>query len=117
MAETEGDEGSFEERLTRVEEGIERIQHRNNLAELDRAWEISWSRRILITVFTYIAIAIYFFAVGIQQPLINAVVPAVAFVLATMSLPWFQPYWEKYVYSGERPHREDVHIEDVTRQD
>lgn len=110
-------EEDLEERVKRLEDAVEAIQHRNRLAELDHAWNTSWSRRILITALTYIAIAVYFLAIELPQPLINAVVPAVAFVLATMSLPWFQPYWEKYIYSGERPHKEEMHSLDITSRE
>ncbi|MDY6769870.1 MAG: hypothetical protein SVU88_02755 [Candidatus Nanohaloarchaea archaeon] len=106
--------GALEERVGQLEDEVAAIQHRNRLAELDHAWDTSWTRRILITLLTYIAIAVYFLAIDLPTPFISAVVPAVAFVLATMSLPWFQPYWERYVYSGERPHREDVHSEEFT---
>lgn len=95
-----------EERLDRLEERVEAIEERNRRAERDKAWEISWWRRAAITVLTYLVIVVYFFAADLPDPFVNSVVPAVAFVLATMTLPWLQRLWERFIYDPERhrPH-------------
>jgi hypothetical protein len=95
-----------QERLENLEKEVEGIKERNKRAERDKAWEISWWRRGVITLLTYIVMVVYFYAADLPQPLINSVVPAVAFVLATMTLPWFQKLWEKLIYDPEedRPH-------------
>lgn len=80
-----------------LEERIETIERRNKNVELDKAWETSWTRKILIAVFTYLAIALYLkFIVGIN-PWINAIVPTVGFLLSTLTLPFFRNLWEKYI--------------------
>jgi len=71
------------------------IKDRNKRVELDKAWETSWTRRGLITLFTYLAIGIYLRAIGIENPWLNAIVPAVAFMLSTLTLPWFKKIWIK----------------------
>lgn len=95
-----------QERLENLEKEVEEIKQRNKRAEKDKAWEISWWRRGAITLLTYLVMVFYFYAADLPQPLINSVVPAVAFVLATMTLPWFQKLWEKLIYDPEedRPH-------------
>ena len=92
--------------MDELEDEIQKIKQRNRNAERDKAWETSWARRAAITFLTYIVFVVYFFAASLPEPFINSVVPAVAFVLATMTLPWFQKIWEKYVYDPEkhRPH-------------
>ena len=79
-----------------IEERIEKIEARNMKVELDKRWEISWTRRCLIAIFTYLAIALYLkFIVGID-PWINAIVPTVGFLLSTLTLPFFKSLWEKH---------------------
>lgn len=75
---------------------IEKIEVRNKKVEADKAWETSYTRRGLLMVFTYLAIALYLkFTVGID-PWINAVVPSVGFLLSTLTLPFFKKLWVKY---------------------
>lgn len=81
-----------------LEERITRIEKRNVRVETDKAWERSWARRGLLVIFTYLAIALYLkFIVGIN-PWINAIVPAIGFLLSTLTLPWFKHIWTKYIY-------------------
>lgn len=78
-----------------LEEEIEKIQERNKKVEVDKAWETSWSRKIIISIFTYLVISLFFLFVGISNPFVNAIVPALAFILSTASLPFFKNLWMK----------------------
>jgi hypothetical protein len=81
-----------------LEKRIHIIEQRNRSVELNKSWEQSFTRRILIFAFTYLAIALYLkFVVGIN-PWINAIVPSIGFVLSTLTLPWFKRQWAKYLY-------------------
>lgn len=83
--------------LKNLESRLRKIEERNMRVELDKAWEISWTRRILIAFFTYFSIALYLkFIVGIE-PWINAVVPSIGFLLSTLTLPFFKSLWIKYL--------------------
>ena len=67
------------DKIKNLEERVGKIEARNSKVELDKAWETSWTRKLLISVFTYLAIALYLkFIVGID-PWINAIVPTVGF--------------------------------------
>ena len=77
---------------------IREIRERNLRVEADKAWETSWTRKIIIFALTYLAISIYFLAVGLPEPFLNSVVPALAFVISTMALPYFKEIWKKRVY-------------------
>lgn len=79
----------------KIEEEIKRFRERNKKVEADKAWEISYTRRILLTVFTYLAIGIYLYAIQIPKPWLNAIVPALAFMLSTLTLPFFKKIWLK----------------------
>lgn len=81
-----------------IEERIELIENRNKNVEKDKDWETSYTRKVLIAIFTYLAIALYLkFIVGID-PWINAIVPSVGFLLSTLTLSYFKALWGKYIY-------------------
>jgi len=84
--------------LRQLEEEIKKIKERNNRVEKDKIWETSYARRTLLMLFTYLAIGFYLQAIGVSQPWLNAIVPAVAFMLSTLTLPFFKKLWLKYIY-------------------
>lgn len=78
-----------------LEKEIEKIKERNREVEGNKAWETSYTRRILLVTFTYLAIGFYLQAINVPQPWLNAIVPAVAFMLSTLTLPFFKKLWLK----------------------
>ena len=80
-----------------LEQRVQKIEERNKVVEADKEWETSWTRRILLTLFTYLAIGIYLWVIEISQPWLNAIVPAVAFMISTLTMPWFKKVWLRYV--------------------
>lgn len=80
------DEQSLESRLANIES-------RNKRVELDKAWETSWTRRLLLTLFTYLALGIYMWAIDIPRPFLNSIVPAVGFMISTLTMPWIKGKW------------------------
>ena len=74
---------------------IEKIEQRNRKVEIDKAWENSLSRKILIVLFTYISIGLYMWVIGVSKPLLNAVIPSLGFTLSTLTLPFFKKLWIK----------------------
>lgn len=86
--------------LTNLEKRVSNIEKRNREVELNKTWETSFTRRVLLLIFTYLAIALYLkFIVGIN-PWINAIVPAVGFLLSTLTLPFFKRLWGKYIHKN-----------------
>jgi hypothetical protein len=84
--------------LSELETRINAIEKRNQEVELNKAWEGSWTRKFLIILFTYISISLYlYFIVGID-PWINAIVPALGFLLSTLTLPYFKKWWGMRIY-------------------
>jgi len=83
--------------VKQLEDRISKIEWRNKKVETDKAWETSWPRRVLLFVFTYLAIGLYLDAISVNQPWLNAVVPSVGFLLSTLTLPFFKRLWEKYI--------------------
>ncbi|MDD5146561.1 MAG: hypothetical protein PHN39_02375 [Candidatus Pacebacteria bacterium] len=84
--------------LEEVKKEIEQIKIRNQKVELDKAWETSYSRRILLMIFTYLAIGLYLRAINVGRPWFNAIVPAVGFLLSTLTLPLFKDIWNRYIF-------------------
>ncbi len=79
---------------------IEKIKERNKRVEKEKSWETSWTRKIMIAVLTYAVIAVFFIFIGIADPLKNAIVPSIAFVLSTLSAPFIKNLWLRYIYKS-----------------
>lgn len=78
-----------------LEARIEAIEARNGKVEQDKAWEISWTRRISIAVLTYVVFLAYLLAVNDSDPLLNALVPVVGFILSTFAMSWVKSIWRR----------------------
>jgi len=78
-----------------IQKEITEIKERNHRVEIDKQWETSWTRRILILFLTYIVIVIFFYAAKLEKPFLNAIVPSVAFLLSTSTVPFFKNWWIK----------------------
>ncbi len=74
---------------------INKINERNQKVEMDKAWETSLVRKLIIVILTYIVIVIFFYMASLPKPFINSIVPAVAFVLSTATIPFFKKSWIK----------------------
>ncbi|HBE90504.1 MAG TPA: hypothetical protein DDW41_04825 [Candidatus Andersenbacteria bacterium] len=78
-----------------LENRVEAIEKRNARVELDKAWEISWTRRISIGLLTYAVILVYLIIIDDDKPFINAAVPIVGFLLSTLVLHQVRNIWQK----------------------
>jgi len=76
-----------------IKDEIKNIKERNKRVELDKAWETSLTRKIIIAVLTYIVIVIFFYFAELPKPFINSIVPSLAFIISTLSLPIFKKIW------------------------
>jgi preprotein translocase subunit SecF len=86
--------------IREMKKELERIKERNARVEADKAWETSLFRKILIAALTYAVIVLFFFFAGLPKPFVNAIVPAVGFVLSTLSIPFFKKIWIKYFWKN-----------------
>ncbi len=75
---------------------IDAIELRNKRVELDKSWETSLTRKIIIAVLTYCTVVLFFIAANLPKPLINSIIPTIGFLLSTLSLSFFQKIWSKY---------------------
>ena len=86
--------------MKQMEKEIKKISERNKKVEADKAWETSYTRRILIFIFTYLAIGLYLQAISIPQPWLNAIVPSIGFMLSTLTLSFFKKLWIRYAHKN-----------------
>lgn len=84
-----------EERIKQLEVSLEAVQQRNKKVEADKAWETSWQRRLVVLVLTYLVVVIFMIYSHIDKPWINALVPSMAFVLSTLTIPFIKKWWVK----------------------
>lgn len=78
-----------------LESRVAEIEKRNNKVEIDKAWETSWTRRLSIGVLTYVVVAGYLIVINNDAPFVNALVPAVGFILSTLVLNSVKNIWQK----------------------
>lgn len=83
-----------------LKQEIDEIKSRNARVEAEKAWETSTIRKIVIFVFTYIVIVIFFFVVDLPSPFRNAVVPAAAFIISTLTITVFKKWWINKIYKA-----------------
>jgi len=87
---------NMEERIEKLEKEIEIIKARNLKVEADKAWEISWARRLFIIISTYIIAGIWLvFVVHDTFPFLKAFIPALGYLLSMQSLPFIKKWWIK----------------------
>lgn len=72
---------------------IEDILKRNHRVELDKAWETSWTRRLIIAFLTYLTASVFLKLIGNGEPFLNALVPAGGYIFSTLSLPFVKTWW------------------------
>lgn len=86
------------DKIKHLEAEISKIKERNRRVEADKAWETSSERKVLVFILTYLVIVSFFLFADLPNPYISSIVPAVAFILSTMSLSIFKDLWIKHVY-------------------
>lgn len=81
-----------------MKEDIERIKERNRRVEADKAWETSVTRRLLIALMTYAVVVVFLWSIRSPDPWLDAIVPAVGFIISTSTLPFLKKLWLRFVY-------------------
>ena len=79
-----------------LEERVQKIEERNRGVEQDKAWETSLTRRIILMLFSYLVVAIFFVIIELPNPWLNAIVPALAFLIQQLSMPYLKKLWLKF---------------------
>ncbi|MGH1403565.1 MAG: hypothetical protein ACRBDL_04925 [Alphaproteobacteria bacterium] len=74
------------------------IHERNKRVEADKAWETSSTRRIIIAIVTYVVVGFYLDLLKVDYAWLHALVPAMAYMLSTLSLTFVKRIWIKKIY-------------------
>ena len=78
-------------------EEIEKIKERNKKVELDKKWETSLTRKIVICLLTYLIVVIFSYCIRkFDNILLSSCVPVIGFFLSTTSLKFIRQIWEKH---------------------
>jgi len=81
------------DQIKQLQQDIKEIRSRNARVEKDKAWETSGSRKIAISLLTYLVIVLFFYFANLPNPWINSIVPALGFVLSTLTLNFLKDWW------------------------
>ncbi len=76
-------------------QALDGIKERNRRVEADKTWETSWTRRGTLALATYLVVLYFLLLVNAPNPYLNALIPAAAFLLQQMTLPWLQRAWQE----------------------
>lgn len=76
-----------------LEKEIDEIKSRNKRVEADKAWETSFTRRMFISMSTYVLMVIFMAVLQVDKPFVSAVIPAVAYLISTVSLGMLKSWW------------------------
>lgn len=81
-----------------LEDRVAAIEERNSLVTADKAWETSLTRRLAITLITYVCACLTFRLLNPEgQWYFAALVPTGGYALSTLGLPWLRGLWAKRV--------------------
>lgn len=84
--------------MSNLEEQIADITLRNQRVEADKAWETSKVRIGTIAAIVYVVAVTLMWSLGVEQVWLNASIPALGFILSTISLPPLKQWWLHRVY-------------------
>lgn len=84
-----------------LHEQIQLIRERNRKVELEKTWEISLFRKVVIAILTYLIVLIFFLVLKLPKPVVNAFIPTIGFLLSTLSLGICKKIWLKYFHKSK----------------
>jgi hypothetical protein len=81
--------------MSDLEQRVSAIEKRNARVEMDKAWETSWERKLILIVVTYVTVGLYMWFIHVLNPWISAVVPTLGFMISTLVFAWIKNIWIK----------------------
>ncbi len=87
--------------MDQLQQALTAIKERNERVELEKAWEVSWVRRISITIVTFV-ITFAYMKLTNQEPLwLGSIVPAFGYLISTVSIPYMKEFWVNHSYKKQ----------------
>jgi hypothetical protein len=81
--------------IEEINNDILEIKERNRRVELDKAWEVSWTRRIFIMILTFVFASLWLVLINENHVFLKAIVPVLGYLLSTLSIPQLKKIWIK----------------------
>lgn len=81
-------------------DSLDALKTRNAKVEADKAWETSRTRRVIITLGTYLLVGIYLTLLGVERAWFHALVPSGGYALSTLTLPLCKRIWMEKCYNA-----------------
>ncbi len=85
----------MEPEIQKFRQEIEAIKARNRKVEAAKAWETSWTRRLVVAILTYIIVVIFMAMADFAKPFLEALVPTAAYLISVSSVSVVQRWWIK----------------------
>lgn len=77
---------------------LDEIESRNMRVTVDKAWEMSLTRRGIIAIGTYVIIGGYLKYLDVNDAWLHAAIPVIAYIVSTLTLPVFKGIWINKIY-------------------
>ena len=78
-----------------IEQKLQEINKRNHKVDLDKKWETSNFRKVLILITTYFLASLTMFAIGDSKPFVSSLIPTLGYFLSTLSFGFIKSIWIK----------------------
>ncbi|HXE10167.1 MAG TPA: hypothetical protein VN554_01955 [Verrucomicrobiae bacterium] len=73
-----------------LEERVAKLEARNRRVEADKAWETSWTRRLVLMALIYLTVIFYLRFVVHIDPWINGLVPVLGYFVSTLTITFLR---------------------------
>ena len=83
--------------MSPLEARVAALEERNRAKDANKSWETSWARFTVVCALTYALVALYMWAAGLKPLWLNAVVPAAAYAISTITIAPAQRAWARFV--------------------
>lgn len=81
------------DQLEQLRREVEAIKRRNSRVEIDKAWEASLFRKVLILVTTYLIASLAMYVLGVPDFYLSSLIPTLGFFLSTLTFPVAKKWW------------------------
>ncbi len=81
--------------MEKLEEKIAQLLDRNKKVEADKAWETSITRKVFLSLLTYIFAFLWLWLIQEKLVWLKAFVPVLGYVISTLTLPPLKDWWIK----------------------
>ena len=92
-----------------LEQRIAAIEQRNVRVEADKAWEVSWERRVVVAVVTYFVTDAAFRYGDVTQPWLAGILASLGYIVSTFTMPVIRSHWVKHLLEKRKPKNVTIH--------